>query len=103
MLIDTSLKNMTTFAFFEEEENKKTTSVSRTLVWGTHSMAASTDTELNIQNAWHLALAQMSVSLLDFPWEWGTVLAAAQLAVPPCMSFKQMMCLWDCLSIPHTP
>lgn len=51
MLIDTSLKNMTTFAFFEEEENKKTTSVSRTLVRGTHSMAASTNTELNIQSA----------------------------------------------------
>ena len=51
----------------------------------------------------HLVLAQMSISLLDFPWEWGTVLAAAQLAVPPWMSFKQMMCLWDCLSIPHTP
>ena len=52
MLIDTSrLKNGTTFAFFEEEENKKTTSVSRTLVRGTHSMAASTNTELNNQNA----------------------------------------------------
>ena len=40
-----------------------------------------------------LALAQMSISLLHFPWEWSTSPATAQLAVPPWMSFKQMMCL----------
>lgn len=40
-----------------------------------------------------LALAQMSISLLHFPWDWSPCLATAQLAVPPWMSFKQMMCL----------
>lgn len=105
-LINTScLKNMMTFVFFDEEKNKKKMSVSRTLVQGTYSMAACKNIRLDNQNAWHLALAQMSISLLDFPWEWSTILATAQLAVPPWMSFKQMIYLWDCVSfctIPRT-
>lgn len=50
-----------------------------------------------------LALAQMSISLLHFPWDWSPCLATAQLAVPPWMSFKQMMCLQGLCSFCAVP
>lgn len=48
-----TLVKMVAFACFEEEKNKKKTTVSRTLVQGTFSVATCKNPQLDHQNAWH--------------------------------------------------